>query len=440
MTEIVLPYTPRECYRAFHASQKRWTQLVAHRRSGKTFSMLAEGVARALEGKQGGHYMYIAPFLGQSKAIAWDILRHIAQPVTAKTSEVELWVDLVNGSRIRLFGADRPDALRGLPCHGLLADEYADHAPSVFEEIVRPMLADTRGWAIFGGTPKGRNHFHEQRVLALDDPAWHTELLPVTVTGLISEEELELIRNTMSPEVFAQEFLCSFVAPRTGSYWGELVEKAIAEGRVGEYPHEEGLPVHIACDLGFTDSTAVWYWQAHPDGFAIIDYDEFDSRPLDWWVRLWQSKGYEYGTIWLPHDARAKSLQTGRSTVEQLLAHDLPCRITPNMAVQDGIEAARMMFRHCRFNESTTRQGLARLSNYRRQWNQKTNSYSDRPLHDENSHGGDAWRYFSLVAKTPEKLHFPNEITVPRADRTFQLEVLFADRERHRPGGAHALD
>jgi hypothetical protein len=398
-------------------------------------------VARALEGPAGGRYFYVAPFLGQSKAIAWDILRHVSQPVAVKTSEVELWVDLINGARIRLFGADRPDALRGLACHGCLADEYADWNPQVFEEIILPMLADTGGWGIFGGTPKGRNHFHEQRELATGHENWHTELLPVSKTGLIGEDELSYLRTTMSPEVYAQEFECSFVAPRSGSYWGEMVEGAMAHGRVGDFPHDESLPVYMACDLGFTDSMASWYWQAHPDGWRLIDYDEFDSRPLDWWLRLWGAKGYRYETVWLPHDARAKSLQTGRSTVEQVLAHDVPCKIVPNLAVQDGIEAARMVFPRCYFNEPTTRQGLNRLSNYRRQWNQKTASYSQRPLHDENSHGADAFRYFALVAGKPDATVMGKDPVVPKLDRAYQLNVLFEDREsRHGGRGAHGMD
>jgi phage terminase large subunit len=438
---IELPYVPRDVWQGFHRARSRWTNLVAHRRSGKTFSMLAEGVARAIEGPANGHYIYCAPFLGQSKAIAWDILRHVAKPVSTKTSEVELWVDLINGSRIRLFGADRSEAMRGLRCNGLLADEYADWSASVVPEILMPMLADTGGWGIFGGTPKGRNHFHEQHERAMLDAGWHSELLPVSKTRLIPEAELEYIKTTMSPEVYAQEFECSFVAPRTGSYWGELVEQARARGRIGDFPHEPDLPVHIACDLGYTDSTAVWYWQEHPDGYRVVDYDEFDSRTLEWWMRLWGAKGYEYGTVWLPHDARAKSLQTGRSTVEQLLSHDVPCQIVPNLDVQHGIDAVRMLLPQCYFHEPTTAQGLKRLGNYRRQFNQKRNAYLDHPLHDENSHGADAFRYFSLVARRPGTREFtPDAPVIKPMDQRFQLEVLWQDRSSRAPSGAHAMD
>jgi hypothetical protein len=431
VTKLVVPYAPRDCYKAFHRANKRFTQLVAHRRSGKTYSMLAEGVKRALTGPDGALYHYCAPYYGQAKAIAWDILTHLTADIAARGSEVELWKELPNQSRIRLFGADRPDAMRGLRCHGLLADEYADWSDAVYQEIHQPMLADTRGWAIFGGTPKGRNHFHDQRERAVADDLWHTELLPVSLTKLIPDEELAYLKTTMSPEVYAQEFECSFVAPRTGSYYGELVERARIKGRIGEFAYNPELPVEIATDLGYTDSTAAWYWQTGPDGYAIVDYDEFAGRELSWWIRLWMSKGYKYEKIWLPHDARAKSFQTGRSVLEQCLAHDLPVEICPELGVQDGIEAVRLQFDRWHFDHQNTALGLKRLSNYRRSWNAKTKAYAQKPLHDESSDGADAARYMALVQREHKSQLVVDKPAATGVDRRFQLDVLFEDRESY---------
>jgi hypothetical protein len=434
----VVPYAPRDCYKPFHYANARYTQLVAHRRSGKTYAMLAEGIKRALNGQAGALYHYVAPYYGQAKAIAWDILSHLTNELGSRRSEVELWVDLPNRARIRLFGADRPDAMRGLRCHGLMGDEYADWADTVYQEIHQPMLADTRGWAIFSGTPKGRNHFFDQREMALADDKWHTELLPVSVTRLIPEEELAYIRTQMSPEVYAQEFECSFVAPRSGSYWGELVEKARASGRITKVPYDPSMPVEIATDLGFTDSTAVWYWQTGPDGYYVIDYDEFDSRPLDWWIRLWEAKGYEYSTIWLPHDARAKSFQTGKSTIEQMLSRDLPVKICPELSKQHGIEAVRLEFARWHFDEQQCRQGLNRLSNYSRAWNAKNKCFADHPKHDENSHGADAARYMALVQQKRPSQFRDDKPKIGGMNKRYQLEVLFNDRESYTNRGGAA--
>ena len=445
MTDIILPYVPRAALRPFHARTARYAHLVCHRRSGKTTGVLADTVARAMEGPPDGRYAYIAPYYGQAKAIAWDILRGLARNVTKAKSEVELHVTLINGARVRLFGADRPDALRGLKLHGVACDEYADWSPSVYEEVLRPMLADTGGWAVFPGTPKGRNHFHEGHEFsrrgatqeytydgtsyAWQGADWFGMLLPASVSGLIAPHELEAARNQMSPEVYAQEFECSFVAPRSGSYYGERMEQARAEGRVGHFPHDPEQPVHAAGDLGYTDSTAFWFWQERPNGYALIDYEEHSGRALDWWVALLKAKGYRYERVWLPHDARAKSLQTGRSTVEQMLSSDLPVAIGPELRVQHGIDAVRMQMPMWHFHEDTTAEGMKRLSNYRRKWNSATNSYAIQPLHDESSHGADAARGMALVQRqTPDKPLDIRPITTGH-DRTFQLNVLFEDRE-----------
>ena len=111
------------------------------------------------ECKPEGRYAFIFPQRNQAKDTAWRYLRRYAEPLLAKPpNESELRVDLVNGSMIRLYGADNPDALRGPYLDGVVLDEFADMKPEVCHEVVRPMLADRRGWATFIGTPKGKNN------------------------------------------------------------------------------------------------------------------------------------------------------------------------------------------------------------------------------------------------------------------------------------------
>ena len=452
---VILPYVPRAAFRPFHASPQRFAHLACHRRSGKTTAVLADAVMKAIEGPPDGRYAYIAPYYGQAKAIAWDILRGLTREITVAKSEVELHVTLINKARIRLFGSDRPDNLRGIRLNGVDCDEYADWQPEVYEEILRPMLADTGGWACFPGTPKGRNHFYEGHEATRRGATqeftyngipyswasadWFGMLLPASVSGLIKPEELEVARNQMSPEVFAQEFECSFVAPRSGSYYGERLEAVRADGRLGHFPHDPEMPVFAACDLGYTDSTAFWFWQERPGGYAIIDYEEHNQRALDWWEAFLKAKGYRYDTIWLPHDARAKSLQTGRSTIEQMLSSGLPVAIGPELKVQHGIDAVRMQMPQWYFHEDTTALGISRLTNYRRKWNPKTASYSINPLHDDSSHGADAARYMALVQRsTPERPLDMRPVTTG-FDRTFQLQVLFDDRTAARPQGVEGM-
>ena len=157
---VELDYSPRQVFKQFHYREQRWAIIVAHRRCGKTVACINDIIRKALiEEKHDGQYAYIAPYYAQAKSIAWAYLTRFSSPALIKKNESELWVQLENGAKIRLFGADNPDALRGMYLDGVVLDEYADMKPSVWGAVVRPLLADRQGWATFIGTPKGHNSF-----------------------------------------------------------------------------------------------------------------------------------------------------------------------------------------------------------------------------------------------------------------------------------------
>lgn len=184
---ITIEYRPRPQSIAYHNREQRWACSVAHRRFGKTVREINELIKRAaICALPNPRFAYLAPYYGQAKAIAWDYLKQYARPITAgKPMESELSVQLVNGAKIRLFGADNPDALRGLYLDGVVLDEYGDMRPSVWGEIIRPLLADRKGWASFIGTPKGKNHFHELAQQAKGDSAWFYQELRASDTGIV---------------------------------------------------------------------------------------------------------------------------------------------------------------------------------------------------------------------------------------------------------------
>jgi len=431
MARIELPYFPREQFVPFHDRTHRWAVLVVHRRAGKTTALIADMVRRAILGPANGRYGIIMPQLNQAKSVGWDWLKKCAYDITQNANESELRVDLINGSRIRLFGADRYENIRGNRFDGVALDEYADIAPAVFEEVIRPALSDLgkEGWAVFSGTPKGRNHFHELWERAINHDDYFTLSIKASESGLVTDKELSDARDQMSPEVYEQEYECSWVAPRSGSYYGDLLNTAETQGRIGNYTYDPDLPVECAFDLGFTDSTSVWYWQTQPDGFRIIDFDEADSKTIDWWVDLMMAKGYKYSRVWLPHDARAKSFQTGKSTIEQLLNRDVPCKICPELTLQHGIDAVKLQIPKWYFNEATTRPGIEHLRAYHRAWNEKLNVFSDRPVHDSHSHAADAARYMALVQKHENPEIKPERPLVTALNKGFSLEVLWSDRD-----------
>ncbi len=222
MSDIVIPYTPR--YPDVHDTleRARFTVLVAHRRFGKTVLAVNHLVRSALLcDRPRGSFAYVGPLRTQAKAVAWEYLKHYTAPIPGRTvHESELFVGLPSnggGARVRLFGADNPDALRGLYFDAVVLDEVAQMKPQVWQEIIQPALADRKGRALFIGTPKGVNLFSELYHTALDrqdrgDPDWAALCFPVTVTRALPAAEVERMRRELSDNVFRQELLCDFTA------------------------------------------------------------------------------------------------------------------------------------------------------------------------------------------------------------------------------------
>jgi len=396
---------------------------VAHRRCGKTVACVNDIVVKAIRNrKKHPRYGYIAPTYRQGKEIAWLYLKDACRPISKKIKESELSIELINGAKITIFGADNPDSLRGLYFDGVILDEYGDMRPSLWGEVILPTLVDRKGWAVFIGTPKGMNHFYDVHTSYSQDADNFSLTLPITETNLFDEKDITEFRKQMSDEQFRQEFLCDFTAAITGAYYAALLETPMQ----GPRP-DPALPVFASADLGYTDSTAFWFWQEHPDGPNIIDFEEADNQPLSYYFNLLRSKPYDFDTIWLPHDAIAKSLQTGRSTIEQFLAEEFPVRIAPKLAIQHGIDAARMIIPKARWNLENDRvsYGVSALRSYRRSYDEKAKVFRDAPMHDWTSHCADAFRGLALVARHAIVPATPESPKVSSSTYNFSLEDLW---------------
>ena len=273
---VQIKYRPRQQFRAFHLRKQRWSVLVCHRRAGKTVATLNDLIRGAVnECKPEGRYAFIFPQRNQAKDTAWRYLRRYAEPLLAKPpNESELRVDLVNGSMVRLYGADNPDALRGPYLDGVVLDEFADMKPEVWHEVVRPMLADRRGWATFIGTPKGKNEFFRLYESAKKDPAWFHMMLKASDSGIIAPDELADLRSEMGEDQYQQEFECSFEAAIKGAFYADEMRAMLAEGRITSIEINKEVRVHTAWDLGVSDSTAIWFIQAIGRERHLVDYYE----------------------------------------------------------------------------------------------------------------------------------------------------------------------
>lgn len=394
-------YWPREPFRQFHVRTQRWAVMVCHRRAGKTVGCVADLILDAKHTKkQDARFAYVAPQFNQAKDVAWLYVKRLTVDVPGvELNESELRADFPNGARVRLYGADNPDRLRGLYLDGVILDEYADMRPSVWGEVIRPMLMDRKGWAAFIGTPKGRNEFFRVYDRAQTDRDWFALLLRASESGLISADEIEDARKELTPEQFEQELECSFEAAILGAYYGKELAQADRDGRITEVPYEPLLPTHTAWDLGIGDSTAIWFFQVSGNEVRVIDYYENHGQPLGHYASVLASKPYTYKTDWLPHDARVKELGTGRTRVETLLALGRKPVIVPAHTVMDGINAVRLTLPRVWFDKFKCADGIEALRQYQADYDEKLRTFKDNPRHDWSSHPADAFRYLAMAYK-----------------------------------------
>jgi hypothetical protein len=350
----------------------------------------------------------LAPTFVQAKDIAWAYLKHYTAPLLEHgggKNESELSVVLPTGAQIKLYGAENYDRMRGLYFDGIALDECQDIPPQALTQVILPALADRGGWLDAAGTPKGRaGLLYQIKQLAEANPdEWFLQILRASETGILPNDELERLRQLMPANEYEQELECSFDAAVTGAYYAKLLNVAEQEGRITNVPWEPTLPVNTAWDLGIADSTSVVFWQQTRGGeIRVIDYYEASGHGLDHYVQVLRGKPYTWGKHYAPHDIQVRELGTGKSRLEVAQSLGIRFDFAPNVRLEDGIGAARMMLPKCWFDKAKTGLMLEALRLYQEKIDPKRN-VSLGPLHDWNSHAADAFRYMAVSYKVTEQ-------------------------------------
>jgi len=229
------------------ADDTRFKIVAAGRRTGKSRLAAWMLIVNALQTEK-GQVFYVAPTQGQARDIMWQTLLELGHPVIAGSHINNLQIRLVNGAMISLKGADRPETMRGVSLKFLVLDEYADMKPDVFEQILRPALADQKGSAMFIGTPMGRNHFYELYKYAEldDDPTYKSWHFTSYDNPLLDSSEIDIAKRSMSSYAFRQEFMASFEARGSEMFKEDWVVVSEDVPEIGDY--------YIAVDLaGFEE-------------------------------------------------------------------------------------------------------------------------------------------------------------------------------------------
>ena len=431
--KITLPklFDPRDyqhdVMRAFFIEQMKRFVCVFHRRAGKDRVALNIMIAAAMQRK--GLYYYAFPTQTQARKSIWEgigadgvkFLDQIPKEIIeGNINKSEMKVELVNGSIIRFVGTDQYDKLRGSNPVGVIFSEYAEQNPMAYETVIRPILSENGGWAMFIYTPKGMNHGYDLYNMALNNPAWYVSLLTADDTKradgspVITKESVEEERKSgMSDDSIQQEYYCSFTASNVGAIYALQFKRAYEEDRIKDFPVDSSIPVYTFWDVG-RDGTAIWFIQRDGEYWRAIDYYENQGQHINHYLEALIAFRKKHRIIYikhlLPHDAAQKPSSTETSIIGHFNKHLLPSDIVPCIKKKDrSIEAGRVAFDKVIFHKSNCSIGLHMLQSYRRIFNRKLKIYSEEPLHDNASHCSDAFQGFGMALM----LHMLDEYDVP---------------------------
>jgi phage terminase large subunit len=341
-----------------------------------------------------------------------------------------------NGSTWNVVGSDNYDSLVGSPPIGVVFSEWALAKPEAWAYL-RPILAENDGWAIFIYTPRGPNHGLDIYNLAKTSPSWFGELLTVEDTGAIPMDRLlnerkELLAEwgpEMGEAIYQQEYYCSFEAAVVGAFYGDCLATARREGRITTVNVDPYTDVGTMWDLGYTDSTAIWFFQLVGHQVRFIDYYEAHNVGLEHYQTVLRNKaeqrGYKYSPImqYFPHDVEVHELTTGMSRRHMLWQLGIPVTTVPKHNIMDGISLVRRNFHRYWFDVERCEKGLKAMAMYRREWDESKRTLDPVPVHDWTSHAADAIR--TGQAMLPD--------WAPRANNDSRENRYRRDRRRDRP-------
>lgn len=408
MAGIVIPFTRREY-------QKPLTNFILngglrafvewHRRAGKDICLWNLMFRKALE--RVGLYYYFLPTYTQGKKTIWDGITNdglkfrdfIPKKLKISEHDQEMKIKLVNGSIMQVVGTDNYDAIRGTNPIGCVFSEYAYQNPQAWD-VIRPILKVNGGWAVFNTTPNGENHSHDLGLMAQDNPDWLYERLTIEDTGVLTEKDIEEERREgMSEAAIQREYYCSHDVEGLGAIYARQIKEAKEGGRIGLYPYIKGVEVHIACDLGRADTACFILFQKHQGQIRIVDYYENNGEDVGHYAEQIKAKKYLLGTLFLPHDAYAKRMESRATIEEQFRALGFKTKRVESLTIENGIQMVRKLFPQIVFNEEPTKPLVRACKHYHYEYDVIKKTLKPSPEHDWSSHPCDGLRYLAIVAE-----------------------------------------
>jgi len=394
--------------------------LVWHRRSGKDKTLLNIVVREAL--KRVGLYLYFFPTFTQGKKIIWHgadregfrFMDHFPREIVESVNGTECRVMLKNGSVVQLVGTENPDSIVGTNPIGCVFSEYGIQSPAGWD-LVRPILSENGGWAIFNSTPRGKNHLFDlfkvaEKKMNSGDPRWFAQLLtvddtkrpdgsPVITQAMIQEE----VDSGMPPDLVKQEYYCSWEGGMQGSYYKDQLSILEEKGRMTDVPYDPSVPVETWWDIGVGDSTAIWFVQRKDLFLYVIDFFKDSGKGVEHYIKRLQNLEYIYSTHYGPHDLAKREFGSGKSIWEASRKLGILFRPVAKLPIEDGINAVRSILPRCWFDKVKTSEGLDALWQYHKKWDPKRGEYLNQPHRDWSSDPADAFRTGAVARQRSAK-------------------------------------
>lgn len=458
--QIPNDWKPREYQQdAWHAwirDDVKHVELMAHRRWGKDDLALHGTAVKALD--RVANYWHMLPLQVQVRKAIWTAVN----PATGKrrideafplwmrtnTQEQEMMIRLINGSTWQCLGSDGYQNAIGSSPAGIVFSEWSQSNPNS-RGYLRPILLENDGWQVYITTPRGKNHAYKSYNSAKKNPNAFAQLQTVEDTGRFTPEQLkselqeyiDLHGDDMGRALFEQEYFCSFDAAIPGAYYGAEFRKLEARGGIRKVPHDPDYPVSVAMDIGYSDDTSIWWYQVVAGEVRVIEFYTTNGKDPAWFASiilgrevfidlvrgelkiafgktideglaekyggksLAHRREYVYKTVWIPHDAKAKTFAAHGKSVQEQFSYVFgwaAVKVVPGLSFNDGIKAVRSMFPRVWFDEGieTTNEltnGIEGLRQYQREWDEDKRMFKDNHLHNWCSHPADAFRYLAIV-------------------------------------------
>jgi phage terminase large subunit len=423
MPNITIPYRPRPAFLPFHNRTERESELVCHRRAGKTVALCNDAQRKCtslVRAFPPPRFAWFYPTRVRAKDIAWPYLKYYSSPIPgARPIESELAIEYPNGGRVTLYGADNSRGV-GLWLDGVYYDE-CDEIPQKVVAEVAPTLADYGGFSVYAGMLKGRHNLWRRYQNAIGKPGHHSLILRASESGIIPKDELARLRETMGEAAYEMQMECNVNASIANAIYGKQMDDARKDNRICRLAVDQGSQLYAFFDIGHSLSGDDWsFWLLQLQGRDILVhryYSRTGEVPAHYAgiiAKMEDELRQRVAAVYLPHDGSTKD-RKGNSASDDLEAAGLRGRVrvvprSPN--IWDGINDLRQLMPRMYFDsEGCTQEwslgftpagepwnipcGLDCLDYYTKKEEVTTGLIRDVPVHNQYSHGADALRTFA---------------------------------------------